>query len=348
MSGVIVFAASVGLLVATAVSFLILGAAADSRVVDAQKRRQRAVDAFASVLFSEDSAHVTAFPVKRSVERDTLVEVVSTLPAQITSDARDRLRGVLQTPRTTRTFGSLARSWRWKKRVDAARLCGLMGTSEQRRGLLTDSHWPVRVVALAALSSDQVAEHADIVAEMLLDPEPAVRVTAADMLPLGGVDATLPLNAILEKTSVDRESALLAASRLTDRLLLGALIRHARCDHLENRVLATTALARQSPVEVEDVLLELLNDPEPDVRAIAAEGLGRIGSAKVLRPLRELLADESWVVRQAAERSLEAHGPAGGMLVRQNDTQRAELPVRNTDSPVVPLPVGRSERERVS
>ena len=348
MSGLFVFAASVGLLTATALSFLILGAAADSRVADAQKRRQRAVDAFASVLFSEDAAHVTAFPVKRSVERDTLVEVVSTLPAQLTSDARDRLRGVLQTPRTTRTFGSLSRSRRWKKRVDAARLCGLMGTSDQRRDLLTDSHWPVRVVAVAALSGAQVAEHADTVAEMLLDPEPAVRMAAADILPLGGVDATLPLNAILEQTSVDRESALLAASRLTDRLLLGVLIRHARCDHVENRVLATTALSRQSPIEVEDVLLELLADPEPDVRATAADGLGRIGSPRVLRPLRTLLVDESWVVRQAAERSLQAHGPAGGMLVRQNDTQRAELPVSNSVMPAVPLPISRSERDRVS
>ncbi len=348
MAGSLVFFSALGLLVLTASSFLILGAAADSRIADAQKRRQRAVDAFASVLFSEDSAHVTAFPVKRSVERDTLVEVVSTLPAQLNSDARERLRGVLETPRTTRTFGWLARSWRWKKRVDAARLCGLMGSVEQRQALLTDDHWTVRVVAVAALSGAQVAEHADVVAAMLLDPEPAVRVAAADMLPLGGVEATLPLNAILEQTSVDRESALLAAGRLTDRLLIGVLIRHARCDHAENRVLAASALSRQSPIEVEDVLLELLSDPEPDVRATAADGLGRIGSHRVLRPLRSLLTDESWVVRQAAERSLEAYGPAGGMLVRQNETQRAELPASSPDAPVVPPPLSRSERVRVS
>lgn len=346
MAGSLVFFAALGLLVATALSYVILGAAADSRNVDAQKRRQRAVDAFAAVLFSENSASLKAFRVKRSVERDTLVEVVSTLPAQLGNDGRDRLKAVLETPGTTRTYGWMVRSWWWKKRVDAARLCGLMGSYEDRDKLLTDDHWTVRVVAVAALSGDQVAEHADVVANMLLDPEPAVRVAAADMLPLGGVEATLPLNAILEKTSTDRDAALRAAGRLTDRLLIGALIRHARCDHLENRILATAALANQSPIEVEDVLLELLGDPEPEVRAVAADGLGRIGSHRVLRPIRALLTDESWLARQAAERSLVAFGPAGGMLVRQNKAQRAELPVSNGSSPSVPLPIRRAERVR--
>ena len=348
MSGAFVFLAALGLLVATALSYVILGAAADARTVDAEKRRQWAVNAFASVLFSEDLEVLSKFPVNRTVERDTLVDVVSTLPAQLGSDGRERLKAVLETPRTTRTFGRLARSWRWKKRVDAARLCGLMGSFENRQRLLTDDHWTVRVVAVAALSGGQVADHADVVANMLLDPEPAVRVAAADALPLGGIDVTLPLNAILEQTSRDRESALLAAGRLTDRLLIGALVRHARCDHLENRMLAAMALARQSPIEVESVLLELLGDREPEVRAIAADSLGRIGSHNVFRPLRAMLGDESWLVRQAVERSLVAAGPAGGMLVRQNRVRRPELPVTNPAGSTVPLPVRRTERVRTS
>ena len=78
--------------------------------------------------------------------------------------------------------------------------------------LLTDSHFAVRSVALAALSPEQVGEHADEVAAALLDPEPSVRAIAAGVLPTGGVACTKPLLAILEATSPDRRAALLAAA----------------------------------------------------------------------------------------------------------------------------------------
>ncbi len=347
MSGLTVLLFSIGLLLVVSVAYLILGAAADSRSADALKRRQRAVDAFAAVLFAEDPKALVSFPVRRSVERDTLVEVVSTLPVQLGIDGRDRLRSVLETPRTLRTFQRLARSRRWRSRIDAARLCALMGTEEDRNALLADRHWAVRVVAVSALSQHQVAGHAEEVAGLLLDDKPAVRIAAAEALPAAGVDAVLPLNVILQQTSPDREAALRAASRLTDRLLIGALIRHAHCDHVGNRVLATTALARQSPVEIESVLLEQLKDPAPSVRAAAADGLGRIGSPMVYGALREVLTDSSWMVRRAAEQSLASSSAAGGMLVRQHHQRRTELPAAGQLRRKVPLPVAADERSRL-
>ena len=344
MSGLAVFAVASSLLGAAAFSFLFLGAAFDSRSADASKRRQHAVDAFASVLFAEDPSALDRVRVRRSVERDTLVEVISSLPVHLGHDGRDRLATVLGTPRTIRTFKRLARSRKWSKRVDAARLSGLMGSSNDRSRLLSDRHWAVRVVAVAALSPEQVGEHADEVAALLLDPDSAVRIAAAEVLPSGGIHVTMPLSAVLAHTGADRRAALVAAGRITDRLLLGALARHARCDHTQNRVLAAAAIARQSPVEAEPILLELLGDFEPLVRATAAEGLGRIGSSRVFTPLRDLLSDESWPVRRAAEQGLRAAGSAGGILIRQHRRRRPELLVSNDPQPAVPLPVGRAER----
>lgn len=346
MSSGMVFAGACALVVATGLSYLILGAASDSRSEDAGRRRQHALDAFAAVLFAEDVSALSSFQVRSSTERDTLLEVVSSLPVHLGPDGRDRLATVVCTPRTMRTFNRLTRARRWSARVDAARLCGLMGSSEQRRQLLSDRHWAVRVVAVAALSSEQVAEHADDVAGLLLDPDPAVRMAAAETLPSGGADVTLPLTAILSQTGQDREAALVAACRITDRLLLGSLARHARSDHTENRVLAAAAIARQSPIEAEPILFGLLDDREPRVRATAADGLGRIGSNRVFTPLRALLYDESWLVRRAAEQGLLAAGSAGGLLVRQYRRRRAELPVSHGTRPAVPLPVGRAERRR--
>ncbi len=201
-------------------------------------------------------------------------------------------------------------------------------------------------MAVAALAPEQVAEHADEVANLLLDRDPAVRIAAAETLPSGGVEVTLPLNTILEQTGADRAAALVAAARINDQYLLGALTRHASSDHTENRVLAASAIARQSPIEAEPILLGLLDDPEPTVRATAADGLGRIGSHHVFTPLRDLLSDESWLVRRAAEGGLQAAGSAGGMLVRQHRSRRSELPVSSGPQPIVPLPVGRGERVR--
>lgn len=342
MSGFIVFLLASSLLLFAALSYLVLGAAADSRSHDAVRRRQNAIDAFATVLFAASDDVVEDFPVKERLERDTLIEVVSSLPVHMGDDGRQRLRAIIETPRTARSYSRRISARRWSRRVDAARLCGLIGSPADRTALLTDSHFAVRSVALAALSQEQVGEHADEVAAALLDPAPSVRAIAAGMLPVGGVACTTPLRTILDATSLDRRAALLAAAHITDRRLLGVLHLHARCDHAENRILAANALARQSPVEAESVLLEMLRDPDSAVRVAASAGLSRIGGVSSLVPLRELLDDPSWTVRSAAERALTVIGPAGSMLLRQQNRKRAELPPSgSSDRAGIPVPVHR-------
>ncbi len=342
MSGFIVFLFALSLLVVAALSYLLLGVAADSRSQDSARRRQNAVDAFATVLFADSDDVIESFPVRERLERDTLIEVVSSLPVHMGDDGRQRLRAILETPRTARTFSRRVSARRWSRRVDAARLCGLIGSRADRTALLADSHFAVRSVALAALSPEQVGEHAHEVAAALLDPEPSVRAIAAGVLPTGGAACSGPLNAILDSRSPDRRAALLAAAHLTDRILLGVLHLHAHCDHAENRVLAANALVHQSPLEAELILLEMSRDPDSAVRVAAIAGLSRIGGVASLVPLRELLGDPSWSVRSAAERALAVIGPAGSMLLRQQNRKRAELlPIGSSDRAEIPGPVHR-------
>lgn len=345
-NGVVVLGSSAGLLGAAVVSYLVLGMAADARSADAARRRHQAIETFTAVLFDGGSARLEDLVVRHAVERETLVEIVSGLGVDLGADGREQLRSALATRRTERMFSRLCRARRWTRRIEAARLCGVVGTARQRRRLLTDRHRAVRITALASLSPDEVGVNADVVARALLDPDPDVRITAASVLPTGGSRAARPLEAVLDHTSADRDAALLAAGRLTDRSLLGVLYRHARADHVTNRVLAARALAQQNPVDAEPVLVTLLQDVDPRVRVAAAEGLGRMGHHGSLLPLRALLDDPQWIVRRAAERALEGLGPGGGLLLRQQSRRPAELEAPAGHRDGIPLPVGPEERRR--
>jgi HEAT repeat protein len=64
-------------------------------------------------------------------------------------------------------------------------------------------------------------------------------------------------------------------------------------------------------------LIELLQDPHPDARRVAAESLGKIGDPKSGRPLVSLLADPDSRVREAAVRAIGRLGPSTGEEVSQ-------------------------------
>src|SRR5688572_24264464 len=71
------------------------------------------------------------------------------------------------------------------------------------------------------------------------------------------------------------------------------------------RVRAALALGSSSDPGVTPELVLALRDQHPAVRAAAATGLGRIGSAQALTPLRGALSDEAEVVRLEARRAIQ-------------------------------------------
>jgi HEAT repeat protein len=64
-------------------------------------------------------------------------------------------------------------------------------------------------------------------------------------------------------------------------------------------------------------LIELLQDPHPDVRRVAAESLGKIGDPKTGSLLVPLLADLDSRVREAAVRAIGRLGPSTGEEISQ-------------------------------
>ncbi len=64
-------------------------------------------------------------------------------------------------------------------------------------------------------------------------------------------------------------------------------------------------------------LLALLQDPQPDIRRVAAESLGKIGNPQTGTALISLLADREARVREAAARAIGRLGPSVGEEVSQ-------------------------------
>lgn len=71
------------------------------------------------------------------------------------------------------------------------------------------------------------------------------------------------------------------------------------------RAAATRALSRRTGLEAIPVLAPLLSDPNEQVRATAAQTLGRVGGAEVRKALEERLPlEESLAVREAIQQGL--------------------------------------------
>lgn len=71
------------------------------------------------------------------------------------------------------------------------------------------------------------------------------------------------------------------------------------------------------PERVVGPLLELLHDPQPAIRRVAAESLGKIGNVGTGTALLSLLADRDARVREAAARAIGRLGPSVGEEVSQ-------------------------------
>lgn len=71
------------------------------------------------------------------------------------------------------------------------------------------------------------------------------------------------------------------------------------------------------PDRADKLLIELLQDPHPDIRRVAAESLGKIGDPKTGSALVPLLTDPDAGVREAAVRAIGRLGPSAGEEVAQ-------------------------------
>lgn len=138
-----------------------------------------------------------------------------------------------------------------------------------------------------------------------------------------------------------REKAALALAQLGSDALppLRHLLETGKAD--QRWWAARTLAALDSPSSV-SLLVEAMSDPDPDVRACAALGLGELAAPEAAAPLAGLLADESAYVGRIASNALIRIGqPAVPTLIEALNSQspaaragaaRALIPLESHDA----------------
>ena len=129
--------------------------------------------------------------------------------------------------------------------------------------------------------------------------------------------AAAPLRQIIEQRTADPAvlvQAMRALAALGDAQAAPALIKIVADGNADPtlRVEALTALATAVPSESVDLLLDLMSDPSPAIRAGAVRALARLDAETFLTTLSALEPDRDWTVRVAQASALGTVPPALG------------------------------------
>ncbi len=166
----------------------------------------------------------------------------------------------------------------------------------------------VRATAVSALGRQAGTNVVERLAPLLEDPNPRVRANAIEALAAAKDPALVErLRPLLQDPSmrarVNTVITLTAIQGVSAALERMPLIRDLARGDRTARSRATYVLGRLPLEQSMDLLAELLNDPEIQIRCEAARALGRIGSPRAIPPLIEALAGPP-DLRHFARRSL--------------------------------------------
>jgi len=171
---------------------------------------------------------------------------------------------------------------------------------------------PLRKIATLALARFGDAAAQNSVIGLLADESSAVRQAAA--VTAGAFDGEQHLSGLIdllknwEEDVEIRRAAVLSLAGFADSAAPAALAYALKDPNGSVRKLAARALASVEPAtatdSVSEALCEALGDEMPEVRANAAEALGRIGGPAAGRALSEAIADADATVRNKAALAL--------------------------------------------
>ncbi len=233
----------------------------------------------------------------------------------------------------------MMRSPMWHRRVLAMRrLVFVAGPGERPVLLATEGdHRAVALMAAQGLarigSGDDVARvlrKVDVPRRLMEQP---VYVLLSSLKP-EQFDRVLDLHNTFKSDSLKKILIIAAARRNSPRAEEFVTLA-SKSEAMEMRVGAAMASSYMSGVASEDSLISMLHDPVPEVRALAARGLGRRRSLAALRELAVIAGDRSFWVRQNVAAALGALGDVGRLelerIVQEGvdefavDTARQEL-----------------------
>jgi hypothetical protein len=266
-------------------------------------------------LLDDEQAAAEAFGRLLHRPTELLLHTVLGLSIDLEGNAATRLRTVSERAGGTRRIHRRARSLRWRRRLQAAHLSGLLDASDPRRlALLADKRAEVRAVAAECLDPVALATHPELVGRLLGDPSPAVVAATQRVLIRSSQHVRGALVACLTEQAT-RRSALAVLAKLADPGLAETAVTLLDLDDASDRALIAEALGRQGTAST-DSLATLLADPDALVRAKAAEAVGVAGLVSLGGHVGRLLADRSWEVRVAAADALTELAVVGEMVLR--------------------------------
>ena len=212
----------------------------------------------------------------------------------------------------------------WWRRLEAARVLTLFAVDDAvMLRLLRDRHPLVRAQAAEWAANSPTLAVIEALLELLADAERVSRFTVQDTLVRMGRSAVEPLGAYIgSHEGPGVVAGLLVASGLGDARLLPAALARCRDAEPDVRAVAARVVGRLGGHDSAEALIGLLADPAPEVRSQAAAGLGRIGHWPAGPLLVPLLRDSHWIVRREAGMALRALGAPGILLLRRSLTDR--------------------------
>lgn len=298
--------------------YLTWGVRLDRREKSSKERTAAVLPTLSILLFDANDEAAIAFEELANTNRRVLLDVAQSLALDINGEARERLQQLARSTGLERSIRRRSKHRRWRHRVQAAQLHYLVVHPDFDRSLLLrDKHPLVRARAAEALTADQAVEHVEDLAYLMTDDSLAVRIGAQNSLLRAGSAAVEPLLRMLQAEGPQVAEAMHVAANLPDQRLVGALANYSTSADPQLRAMTATALGSGTGLGAIELLRNLLNDEDADVRSAAVSGLQRLESRESVAAIGVLLADSAWRVRRAAGYALDGLGAPGQLILRR-------------------------------
>jgi HEAT repeat protein len=219
----------------------------------------------------------------------------------------------LKDPSSVALFSATLRSTPADRLVPAMQLLDTLDVGEAHTTLVELLAHPdarVRATAVSSLGRRGVSGHLDSLLPLLNDPDSRVRANVIEALATAKDPSLVEkLRPMLQDPStrarVNTVLTLAAIQGVDSAVDSFHLIQELARGDVKARSTATYALGRLPFEESLNILIELLDDPHPEIRCEAAQALGRVGSPRVIPNLIEALGGPP-ELRHHARRSLAA------------------------------------------
>jgi HEAT repeat protein len=319
--------------------FLMLGTLLRHALVSLELRRQARRRAVLLPLLcraiNDPSERAELLAQLRRPDRSVLLPMLLQLALDLRGEELERVAELADELGLVRGERRRLRGLRATERTEAAKNLGLLRARAALPALLRlierDRRRSVRLACAWAVGEIGGAEAVRGLLAMLDDPEPGVVRRVQEVLLDTAPDAAgeIVRHAQGTESAAARRAAVELLGALRDPLASELLLELVDTPDPELRTKVTKAAAAIGDPRFHDAFCQLLSDPVWSVRCQAATGLGAISAVDAIEALREAMADPVWWVRFNAASAPAELGPPGRAALAEattdKDSPRAEV-----------------------